>query len=578
MRRIVIFVVLLVMFTFTLASAQTEVAEIAAVAEGELEVIGFSLNKGAEIDINAVGLYASRNRQWVAYAWIIDSKTRELVWEMERRRSSRIKDRRSLRKVDDVQFLEAGDYELYFSSIISQNYGWSGGGLLDAIGNLFDGDEEDYERIRRRDLRKCYVRLSSTELNKGDFKRFEPDGGFQKALIRHNKLGDSEYKVTGFELKKPANLRIYAILEFPRSNRSPVDYVWIVNAETRERVWEMDRWDVDHAGGGEKNARFDDEIELDAGRYTLYVVTDGSHSFDEFNVNPPYDPLNWGITVLPGSNFDPGTFQIVDVPQLGKAVVDLTKIRDNDFEEQSFVLERESDLNIYAFGEMSGSNREFSDFGAIVNVLTGETVWEMTYRNTDHAGGAGKNRYCDEIITLEPGTYTAFYSSDGSHSYRDWNSASPFDPDHYGLSIFPAGQTSADQIKLISDKDLKKQSGLLARITRVGDHARKRDRFELKEDALVHIYALGEGRSGQMFDYAYIVDLKSGRDVWEMRYRRTDHAGGASKNRVFDDDVKLKAGEYEVVYESDGSHSFKRWNSRAPRDLINWGVTVSLAE
>ena len=81
-----------------------------------------------------------------------------------------------------------------------------------------------------------------------------------------------------------------------------------------------------------------------------------------------------------------------------------------------------------------------------------------------------------------------------------------------------------------------------------------------------------------MYDYAYIVDLDSGRDVWKMHYRRSDHAGGADKNRMVRDDIKLPSGEYEVVYESDGSHSFGRWNASPPRDQMNWGITISMAD
>jgi hypothetical protein len=69
-----------------------------------------------------------------------------------------------------------------------------------------------------------------------------------------------------------------------------------------------------------------------------------------------------------------------------------------------------------------------------------------------------------------------------------------------------------------------------------------------------------------------------GRVVWEMTYRMTDHAGGANKNRVFNDTIALEAGEYTVHYESDGSHSFGHWNASPPDDAVNWGVTVTLAK
>ena len=61
-----------------------------------------------------------------------------------------------------------------------------------------------------------------------------------------------------------------------------------------------------------------------------------------------------------------------------------------------------------------------------------------------------------------------------------------------------------------------------------------------------------------------------------MTYRNTEPAGGASKNRLYDDIVILDKGEYEVNYVTDGSHSFNDWNSAKPRDPSGWGITISI--
>ena len=81
-----------------------------------------------------------------------------------------------------------------------------------------------------------------------------------------------------------------------------------------------------------------------------------------------------------------------------------------------------------------------------------------------------------------------------------------------------------------------------------------------------------------MYDYGWIENAKTGRTVWEMTFRRTDHAGGGDKNRKFDDIIDLDAGTYEVFYESDGSHSFGDWNTTPPRKPRNWGITITLAD
>ena len=67
-----------------------------------------------------------------------------------------------------------------------------------------------------------------------------------------------------------------------------------------------------------------------------------------------------------------------------------------------------------------------------------------------------------------------------------------------------------------------------------------------------------------MDDYAWIEEAGTGRVVWEMTYRMTEHAGGAKKNRMFNDTIRLDKGEYVVYYETDGSHSYEDWNASPP--------------
>jgi hypothetical protein len=44
----------------------------------------------------------------------------------------------------------------------------------------------------------------------------------------------------------------------------------------------------------------------------------------------------------------------------------------------------------------------------------------------------------------------------------------------------------------------------------------------------VRIYALGESSGRDLADYGWIEDVKTGKRVWEMTYRTTEPAGGAS--------------------------------------------------
>ncbi len=578
-RYLVIPVLCLVLMLFGLPLMAETLVEIERIRPGDLEVIGFELTREAEVEIEAVGLRKQYGRELAVYAWLLDHETRQPVWVMKDRFTDR--HGRNLRQAKKTKVLDQGKYELYFYA----GDGWFGNiqihgakDFIDFLGDLFGGDD-DYDDYNYDEyVRDCYVRISSDEVSRDGIKIFTVTGDLPNALIKHNCLGDSEYIRQGFSLEKPMSLRIYSIIEYPKGYRTPVDNGWIMNAETRQRVWEMDRWNTERAGGGKKNRMFNGEIGLEKGNYILYFSTDDSHSFDGFNVNPPYDPCNWGVTVLPGEDFDRSAFKLVDQTEENEPLIDLTRARDNDYEEQAFRLDKKTTLRIYALGEFSFSDGEFVDYGWIQRAGSGEIEWEMTERNTMHAGGAEKNRMFDGNVTLPAGEYIAAYVTDGSHSYRDWNAARPFDSRAWGLAIYPGPDSKSSTLHKISMHDLMSDSDILVSLTRVRDNERRRDKFTLDKRTTVHIYAIGEGTGREMHDYGWIVDDRTGRAVWEMTWRNTDHAGGARKNKIFDDDITLNAGTYEVYYVTDGSHSFNDWNAARPRDARNWGITVSRAD
>ena len=58
-------------------------------------------------------------------------------------------------------------------------------------------------------------------------------------------------------------------------------------------TYDETRW----AGGAKKNRKVDEVIHLPAGKYLLFYNTDGSHSFNDWNADPPDDPIHYGITL-----------------------------------------------------------------------------------------------------------------------------------------------------------------------------------------------------------------------------------------------------------------------------------------
>jgi CubicO group peptidase (beta-lactamase class C family) len=113
----------------------------------------------------------------------------------------------------------------------------------------------------------------------------------------------------------------------------------------------------------------------------------------------------------------------------------------------------------------------------------------------------------------------------------------------------------------------------IAEIVRVKDNSDQTAEFTLPQEQSVRVFAIGEGQTGEMFDYGWIENADTGKRVWEMKQPETKPAGGAPKNRLIDTSVTLAAGRYKLRYKSDDSHSFDNWNAFPP--AINfWGIAL----
>ena len=541
----------------------------------QINARGFELLKGGEIEIDAVGFRSGYGDDLAAYGWILDSSTRKPVWIMEYDNSER-HGRKGLRQAGKSIKLETGKYELYYYAAgrWGGNIKIDGENIIDFFGNLFSGDfKDDVEEF----MEQFYIEVRAKG-NFKDFRLFEPDGKIENAVLQFNKVGDSEYIEKGFSLSRPATLRVYALSEYPGSYKTPVDHAWIIDADSGDKVWSMDRWNTDPAGGGSKNRYSDDTKKFENGKYVLYYVTDDSHSYDDFNVAPPYDPLNWGVALIAADKADRDAFGDYTPEGRGEALVDLTMMRDDDFSSQAFELKGEQSLRIVAIGEYGSWSKEFADYGWIENASTGKTVWEMTRRNTVSAGGADKNRKFDGLITLPKGFYIAHFTTDDSHSYRDWNASPPYEPELWGLSIYPGKDFDKAKFRPLDESEVRSGAEIFVKMTGLNDNERRRSQFQIDKRTRIRIYAIGEGDRDEMYDYGWITNDNSGKAVWEMTWRNTEPAGGAGKNRLFDDTVILDAGRYEVYFITDGSHSFNDWNASKPRDPVNWGITISKVE
>jgi hypothetical protein len=567
------------------ASLPQRLIDLLELSPSEHKMGAFVLTAPQELTINAVAAepWPDRLRSrgdehweddeqttWPAAAWIIDARTREVVWDVrsaETRRESN-----GLRRFSGTVRLPAGTYVAHYASYPASSFSFNGDINLSL---------EDIVRLGRR------AKSGGPYVENGLYKEFalrvtgngrraSPEdletarAAFTGSAIARIVPHSNESARQGFEITRPTDVEVYAIGEL--SIDKEYDYGWIMNVDTHQRVWVMSYVDTDPAGGSAKNRVARETIRLKPGRYVAYFVNDESHNPDDWNRVPPTDPEFWGLTLRvanPAARASVKPFDYEPVPA-GQTIVSMIGVGDDELRSEGFVLKRPMDVRIYAIGE--GTSR-MVDYAWIFDAEHRKHVWTMTLDNTQHAGGGEKNRLFDGTVHLQPGTYRVYYRTDGSHSADDWNSAPPAESKYYGVSLFPANRrlNPADIGPFVRPG---RGTGVpVAELTQMGDDEDARKTFALERETNLRVYALGEGRDGEMFDYGRIED-SNGNVVWRMRYDETEPAGGGEKNRMFDGVITLRAGTYVLRYNSDGSHSHADWNDDPPDDPESWGISV----
>jgi len=116
----------------------------------------------------------------------------------------------------------------------------------------------------------------------------------QTPFARIDRLGNNNYSIIEFTLKRDTRVDIYAVGEYFIGKM--VDYGGIEDLSTRKLIWSMTRDRTLPAGGGAMNRQATDRIDLRAGAYRLHYRTDWGHSFENWDGLPP-DNLFWGIAL-----------------------------------------------------------------------------------------------------------------------------------------------------------------------------------------------------------------------------------------------------------------------------------------
>ncbi|HKC38772.1 MAG TPA: hypothetical protein VKC15_04450 [Gemmatimonadales bacterium] len=574
---------LLAVATLSQSPAQTLV-DIHDLTPREHRTAGFVLAAPQELRVAAVGAdprpeRAVRDRDkdswqdddrttWPAAAWIIDTRTREVVWDLRAAATERSSS--GLRRFAGTVRLPAGVYEAHYASYAAAWTSIDGTSVIDGLRRLagrirYGGPYVDDGSYKEFSLTIAGAGRAAPESEVEDASR-----AFTASAIARLAPEPSATARYGFALARPTDVEVYAIGEIRRDGA--FDYGWITNADTRACVWKMDYANSEPAGGATKNRMVRQTLHLPAGRYVAYFVTDDSHDPDEWNAVPALDPDFWGLTLrVADATARAGVrpFAYEPVPA-GQTLASLVGIGDDASPSAGFTLRRPMDVRVYAIGE--GVNDEMVDYAWIVDATHHARVWTMRYEDTEPAGGAEKNRLFDGTVHLDAGSYLVRYTSDGSHSAADWNAAPPAEERYWGVSVFPASGRVDSAV--VGKFERGPNGTVLAELVRMGDDERAHMPFRLERETTLRVYALGEGVGGDMADYGWIEDAASGRVVWEMSYDATEPAGGARKNRAFEGTIRLPAGSYVLHYKSDGSHSYEHWNNDAPDDAESWGITV----
>ncbi|MCP5061539.1 MAG: hypothetical protein GY936_03640 [Ignavibacteriae bacterium] len=565
-KRTAIFFGIFFLLNISIFAQEDEIIEIGNVYSGEIEFAAFELLEASTIEIEgkAANFGGTFTGNEVFYGWILDSETRQIVWDA--REAIDFDDEDGMYDIVDQENLDAGKYEVYYTCSENSN--------ID-INNLNEFFSRFFSRSKTRFNKKHRSKLGLTVTGeKGKFFEIDPvntvDALVKNSIVSFTRVMHDEDLEAGFSLKDNTEIRIYSIGE-SRKN-SPFDVAWITNVKTNKLVWKASRENSSFAGGGSKNYLVDEKIELPKGSYLVHFTSDDSHSFEEWNVLPPDDPQFWGVTLWAATDKDKMNVIPFREEDIVKPIVDLTKVRDDEFLSQGFRVGKDTEFSLLCLGEGNDSD-DLRDFGWIINADTKETIWSMNDNvNIKHAGGLKKNVMVEETLKLEKGNYIAFYSTDDSHSYKEWNASSPFQKEKWGLSIW----TDEKNIQLFNESDFKSES-VIAEIIRVKENRNIRKEFSLAKDTNVRVIAIGEGDRFEMNDYGWLKD-NNGNIIWEMSYGITRKAGGATKNRLFNNTISLEAGKYTLHYKTDDSHSYNSWNSSPPTNQENYGITLMIED
>jgi hypothetical protein len=409
------------------------------------------------------------------------------------------------------------------------------------------------------------------------------------SLVDWDDLEPSELRTTYLKLERAVDLKVAATATVSREDERPVAYPWILDAETRKLVWQIDPERAKKAARPRKRqgtvlVKQEEKLRLEPGRYEVYFTTYGD--VHKVSISPiPLPGLSSTITRLGKLSQDDWQLKITCEDEDRKAILSgtaarprfnpLLRIADSrpsETHRRPFRLDAPVTLVVYAIGEYDIINHNMADQAWIERGSDQKRVWELSPKKSRLAGGGQKNRRFRGKVNLEAGTYVLGYSTDDSHSPDEWNVNPPRDPAFWGVALFDHEGARAHFATDVQDPISVNR---LVDLDRQVDSTFEMRGIRVRKPITARVKAVGEHAGGGHFvDFGWVEEAITHDTVWRMTEANSEPAGGAPKNRVAEDIVLLPPGEYLVCYWTDDSHAYRSWNASPPREPEAWGIQV----
>jgi hypothetical protein len=242
---------------------------------------GIRVRKPIAVRILCLGELDRSADRFADFGWIEHARTHESVWRMTPEESEPAGGAEKNREVRTKLDLQPGEYLICYWTDSSHAFGdWNATPPLhpDAWGIRVWGAGDKF-----------------------DPKSIDPyeEDRDPKILAQLQGIGDDRHATERFTVKSRVKVKIIAIGE--GTHGQMFDYGWVEAGEgggDGKTLWRMRYSDTVPAGGADKNRREETETELAPGTYVLHYVTDDSHSFQDWNADPPDQPHLWGATVI----------------------------------------------------------------------------------------------------------------------------------------------------------------------------------------------------------------------------------------------------------------------------------------